>query len=102
MYNKTPHKKGDEIMEKKCIVCGNDNPRPRAKFCCKACEQKYYYQKSKEKRQEYKKEHYQEHKQEYIDRANDWQEKNRERWNEFQREYRRLIRAKAKEENNNE
>lgn len=34
-------------MEKKCIVCGNDNPRPRAKFCCKACEQNIIIKKAK-------------------------------------------------------
>lgn len=85
-------------MQKKCIICGNDNPRPRSKFCSEKCLQKYCYETKKEKIKEYKKKHYQEHKQQYIERATDWQQKNRDRWNEFQSNYQKLLRKKAKEE----
>lgn len=88
-------------MERKCIVCNNDNPHPRSKFCSEQCRQKYYYEKNREKRLQYKKEDYQENKQKYIDKAMDWQKKNRERWNEFQRGYQKLLRQQAKEEKEN-
>lgn len=85
-------------MERKCIVCKKDNPNPRSMFCSSKCKQQYYYQKNKEQRAAYKKEHYQEHKEEYVERAMDWKKKNRDRWNEFQKNYIKLVRAKAKEE----
>lgn len=85
-------------MERKCIVCGDINLTPRSKFCCDQCKQKYYYQKNKVKRAEYKKKDYQENKQEYIDRALDWQKINRDRWNEYQKEYQKRIRKLKKGE----
>lgn len=87
-------------MERKCIVCGNVNPAPRSNFCCNSCKQKYYYEKNKKTRAEYKKEYYQEHKQEYIDRVNDWRTDNKEKWNEYQKDYIKNIRTKIKEGKN--
>lgn len=87
-------------MERKCIVCGNDNPRPRSKFCSEKCLQKYCYEIKKQERKEYKKEYYQKNKEEYIERATNWQKENRERWNVFQNNYQKLMRKKAKEEAN--
>lgn len=70
----------------KCIVCGNEGERPRSKFCCKKCEQKYYYETRKGQRKEYKKQYYIKNKNKCDKIHNEWLEKNRERWNEYQKE----------------
>jgi len=78
----------------KCIVCGNEGERPRSKFCCSKCEQKYYYQTRKESRTEYKKEYYEQHKDECLQRNKEWVEENRDKWNEYQRKRRKEMKEK--------
>lgn len=73
----------------KCIVCGNEGTRPRSKFCCTKCEQKYYYETHKEERQLYKKKYYESNKEEYKKRKRKWIAENRDRWNEYQKKYKR-------------
>lgn len=75
-------------IKKYCIVCGTEN-FSRSKFCCKKCEQKYYYEQNKEQRKQYKKEYYENHKEEYAERAKKWVNDNKEKWNEYQKSYRK-------------
>ena len=85
-------------MERKCIVCEHDNPNPRSMFCCNKCKQQYYYQKNKEQRTEYKKQYYQDHKKEYDQRRHDWTTNNREKWNEYMKNYKKLKKDKEAKE----
>ena len=87
-------------MERKCIICGNDNPRPRSKFCSEQCLQKYCYERKKEELKEYKKKHYQEHKDEYIERAKKYQKKHKDEWNTYQSEYQKNRRKELKDGGN--
>lgn len=86
-------------MERKCIVCGNDNLTSRSKFCSNQCKQQYYYQKNKEQRSIDKKKYYQEHKQEYLERQQKWFENNREKWNEYMQERRKQEKEQEVKEN---
>jgi hypothetical protein len=84
-------------LKRYCIVCGNENFSPRSKFCCKKCEQKYYYEQNKQKRKEYKKEYFQEHKEEYAERKRKWINEHREEWNEYNKNRRKGEKENGKD-----